>query len=85
MSRRPCAADLSHYQVTAIVDTVVDILADTLASGESIYLRGLATFKVRQAAPKTARNISAATQIQLPERRTVKLILSKSVKSRLNS
>jgi len=65
------------------VDSVISILSKTLSSGESVTLRGLGTFKVRELAPKIARNIAAGTPLQVPARKSVKLILSQSIKNAL--
>lgn len=65
------------------VDNTVAIIADNLSKGESIFLRGLGTFKVRTAKEKIARNISAGSALTVPEHKTVKLILSKKIKDAL--
>lgn len=65
------------------VDYTVAIIADNLSKGESIFLRGLGTFKVRTAKEKIARNISAGSAITVPAHKTVKLILSKKIKDAL--
>lgn len=66
------------------VDNTVAILADNLSKGESIYLRGLATFEVRTTKEKIARNITKGEAVIIPPRKTVKLILSKKIKESLN-
>ena len=65
------------------VDGVIKVLADTLSKGESIFLRGLATFKVRTTKAKTARNISKGEVLTVPAHKTVKFILSKKIKDAL--
>ncbi len=74
-----------YARSTAIeaVDDVVRILSKTLAKGESITLRGLGTFKVRTAKEKLARNITKGSSVVVPEHKTVKLIISKKIKSAL--
>lgn len=65
------------------VDGVIEVMADTLSSGETITLRGLATFRVHTAKPKPARNISKGESLMVPARKTVKLVLSKNIKNAL--
>ncbi len=65
------------------VGAVITAMADTLSTGESIYLRGLGTFRVKEAKEKQARNITAGTPITVPAHKTVKFILSKKIKDAL--
>lgn len=65
------------------VDNTVAIIADNLAAGESVCLRGLGTFKVRTAKAKIARDISRGESVNVPERKTVKLVLSNKIKDAL--
>lgn len=66
-----------------VVEKTISIMAETLSNGESIYFRGLGTFKVREVAPKVARNISKGTVIEVPAHKTVKLILGNQIKNAL--
>ncbi|MCM1077792.1 MAG: integration host factor subunit beta [Bacteroides sp.] len=65
------------------VEGVITVMTDTLASGETITLRGLGTFQVRTIKSKVARNIAKGTPVLVPEHRTVKLILSNKIKEAL--
>ena len=65
------------------VEGLMDVVADTFASGHNIYLRGFGTFKVRTTKPKKARNISAGTTIVVPPRKSVKFIPCEDLKKRL--
>lgn len=65
------------------VGAVITAMADTLSTGESIYLRGLGTFRVKEAKEKQARNITAGTPITIPDHKTVKFILSSKIKQHL--
>lgn len=74
---------MTRSAAIAAVDNTVAILADTLSKGETIYLRGLATFAVRTTKEKKARDILRARTIAVPPRKTVKLLLSKKIKDAL--
>lgn len=65
------------------VDNTVAIIADSLSKGESIFLRGLATFDVRTTKEKIGRNISKGEAVTIPAHKTVKLVLSKKIKESL--
>lgn len=54
--------------VLETVETCMDVIKDTMVDGENVYLRGFGSFVVKTRAPKTARNITKNTTIQLPAR-----------------
>ncbi len=51
------------------IEQFMDVVKSSLASDESVYLRGFGSFLVKERAPKTARNISKNVTIQIPARR----------------
>ena len=50
-----------------IVESFMNVVKDSVASGENVYLRGFGTFEYKKRAEKVARNISKNTTIVLPE------------------
>ena len=44
----------------------MEVVKDSLANDENVYLRGFGSFIVRERAEKTARNISKNTTIIIP-------------------
>lgn len=67
------------------VEGMISSISGSLARGESVSLRGFATFKPVVAAEKLGRNINTGAPVTIPARRTVKLILSKEFKESLNN
>lgn len=63
------AKGLEKRLVLEVVESFMDVIKDSLAEDENVYLRGFGSFIVKKRAPKTARNISKNTTIQIPERR----------------
>lgn len=53
--------------VLATVEKFMEIVKDSLISGEHVYLRGFGSFIVKTRSEKTARNISKNTTIIIPE------------------
>ncbi|NLO31727.1 MAG: HU family DNA-binding protein [Candidatus Hydrogenedentes bacterium] len=53
--------------VLATVESYMEVVKDSLASNENVYLRGFGSFIVKRRAQKTARNISKNTTISIPE------------------
>lgn len=65
------------------VEGMMTVMADAFASGESIYLRGLGTFRVRRTKEKVARDINRKRQIIVPSRLKLKFIPGNDLKKRL--
>lgn len=53
--------------VLATVESFMEVVKDSLASGDNVYLRGFGSFIIKKRSQKTARNISAKTTIVIPE------------------
>jgi len=52
--------------VQSTIETFMECVKDTMASGDNIYLRGFGSFIVKKRAQKTGRNISKNTTIIIP-------------------
>ena len=53
--------------VLATVEKFMEVVKESLANGENVYLRGFGSFIVKTRCQKTARNISKNTTIIIPE------------------
>ena len=54
----------------AVLETIekfMQVVKESLAEGENVYLRGFGSFIVKKRAKKVARNISKNTTITIPE------------------
>ena len=63
-------ARLTGMEKNAVLDVVekfMEVVKDSLAHGENVYLRGFGSFIVKTRAEKTARNISKNTALIIPE------------------
>jgi len=49
---------IDKAEVLAIVEKYMTVVKDSLAHGESVFLRGFGTFAVKERAEKTGRNIT---------------------------
>ena len=76
---------VSRSQAIEAIDSVVETISNSLVNGESVFIRGFATFKAITTAPKKARNISKGTLVTIPALKSAKLILSKQLKNRMNN
>lgn len=53
--------------VLATVESFMEVVKNSLADGDNVYLRGFGSFIIKKRAEKTARNISKNTTIVIPE------------------
>ena len=75
---------ISRSQAIQAVDCAFDAI-ETLCKGESVYIRGFGTIKTYITKERKARNIYKRTTVIIPARRTVKLVVSKQLKEKMNS
>lgn len=60
------STNIDKLSVLQIVEAFMEVVKESLAKGEDVYLRGFGSFIVKQRAEKTARNISKQTSIIIP-------------------
>jgi DNA-binding protein HU-beta len=72
-------------QVQQMVDDVFEMIAEAMARGEKIDLRGFGTFSVRASAARTGRNPQTGEPIQIPARNTPGFKPGKELKERVNA
>ncbi|MDE6654144.1 MAG: integration host factor subunit beta [Muribaculaceae bacterium] len=58
---------IERANVLETVEKFMEIVKDSLANGENVYLRGFGSFIIKKRSEKTARNISQNTTIIIPE------------------
>lgn len=58
---------IERANVLATVEKFMEVVKDSLASGQNVYLRGFGSFIIKTRSEKTARNISKNTTIIIPE------------------
>lgn len=56
---------LDKASVANTIEKFMEIVKDSLAHGENVYLRGFGSFIIKHRAEKTARNISKNTTITI--------------------
>lgn len=76
---------LSRADSLCAVEGLMTVMADAFASGKSIYLRGLGTFRVRRTKEKVARDISRKQAVIVPSHLKVKFIPSETLRKRLHN
>lgn len=58
---------IEKQAVLATVEKFMDVVKESMANGQNVYLRGFGSFIVKTRREKTARNISQNTTIRIPE------------------
>lgn len=53
--------------VLAVVENYMEVMKESMAAGNNVYLRGFGSFIIKTRKEKTARNISKNTSIKVPE------------------
>ena len=76
--------DLTIKQSTDIVETTIDILKNTLASGEDVLISGFGKFRVKQKTERKGRNPVTGEDLQQPARRVVTFKCSGKLRERVN-
>jgi DNA-binding protein HU-beta len=76
---------ISRSQAIKAVDCAFDAIEKALCKGENVYIRGFGTIKTYITKERKARNIYKRTTVIIPARRTVKLVVSKQLKEKMNS
>lgn len=77
-------ADLSRNNALYLIDHMLDVVTDCLERGESIYLRGLGTFNVKDCPERKARDIHRGEIITVPARKAIKFKPAATLKARIN-
>ncbi|MDE6041062.1 MAG: integration host factor subunit beta [Muribaculaceae bacterium] len=58
---------IDKANVLLVVERFMEVVKDSLANGENVYLRGFGSFIIKVRSEKVARNISKNTAITIPE------------------
>ena len=62
------ATGLTNGDAAAVVDDLLQALADALVAGHRIELRGFGTFETVLRAPRTGRNPHTGVEVKIPSR-----------------
>jgi len=71
-------------QVEEAVKTVINALAETLASGDRIEIRGFGSFSVHVHPPRLARNPKTGEKVEIGEKRTPHFKPGKELRDRVD-
>ena len=75
---------LTKKQGTAFVEATIDLIKDTLATGEDVLISGFGKFCVKDKAERKGRNPATGDAQMLPARRVVTFKCSGKLRERVN-
>ena len=76
--------DLIQKQCTDIVENTIDIIKNTLTSGEDVLISGFGKFRVKQKAERKGRNPATGVDQMVLARRVVTFKCSGKLRERIN-
>ena len=72
-------------EASAVTNTILDLMIDTLAKGDSIELRGFGSFIVKEYKSYQGRNPKTGQKIKVPPKKLPFFKVGKELKERVNS
>ena len=68
----------------AIVDATFEVIASTVAAGETVKISGFGIFEKKERASRVGTNPSNQEKIEIPASNTISFKVSKTLKAKLN-
>jgi DNA-binding protein HU-beta len=75
---------LPRPQVEQTVESLLDAVADGLAKGERVDIRGFGAFQIRESAARSGRNPRTGETIQIAARKTPTFKVGKELRDKVN-
>lgn len=75
---------IPRREVEAIVNAVFDCMAEALARGQRIEIRGFGSFAVKTRPSRDGRNPKTGERVAVPPRRSLTFTVGKELRDRLN-
>ena len=77
-------ASLSRTKAEEAVETVIELIKDSLRNGESVILRRFGTFKVKKKSKRVGRNPKTGEEAEISARKVVRFKSGKHFKQSVN-
>jgi len=69
--------------ISQAVDIILETIADALANGQRVEIRGFGSFSVRERRARTTKNPRTGRIMEIPPRKNLHFTMSKSIKEPL--
>lgn len=76
--------NLTHVDVELVVKTILDGMAEHLASGNRIEIRGFGSFSVIERPARIGRNLKTGESVPVPEKRAPHFKAGKELRDRVD-
>ena len=76
--------NLSLKEAKSVVDTIIETMADALAQGRNVELRGFGSFQIREYDSYTGRNPKTGAKIKVGPKRLPFFKVGKDLRERIN-
>ncbi len=76
--------DLSKTKSAQVVESLLDIIKETLESGEDVLISGFGKFCVKEKGKRRGRNPHTGEDLMLAEKRVVRFMCSPVLKGKVN-
>ena len=63
------AGDMTARDAQGVLESILDGMAESLARGEKVELRGFGSFRIRVRGPRTGRNPKTGESVEVPAKR----------------
>ena len=77
-------ASLSRAKAEEAVETVIDLIKESLSSGEPVILRRFGTFQIREKTKRMGRNPKSGEEAEITARKVVRFKSGKHFKQAVN-
>ena len=77
-------AGLTKVEAETVVETVFDRIADALAKGDKVEVRGFGSFRIRHRQPRIGRNPKVGTAVEVPAKRVPHFKVGKELQEAIN-
>ena len=76
---------LSQKQASAVLDTVLNAIVDTVAAGDKVSIPGFGTFEAKQRAARMGHNPRSGEAVEIPAATVPAFKAGKSFKDKVNA
>lgn len=77
--------EISRNDATAIVQNLLEFMTNNIEQGNSVFLNGIGTIKVKMRAGRVAHNPNTLEKVMVDERKTLVITPSRVIKRIINS
>lgn len=78
-------ASLTQKEAETVVDTVFDRIAEALAKGDKVELRGFGSFRIRHRNSRKGRNPKTGSAVEVPQKRVPFFKVGKRLRELVNT